>query len=127
MQRLRLHPAITALALAWAVSAQADVNQALNRILEENATSAAYARMCDEEPMSEQLKSNTMMLLAVNGLPPHNVQLGSARFNDIMRREFSAVKSAKQVDCPARVREARERLAFTQGAIQAGRREAPSE
>jgi hypothetical protein len=103
----------------------ADANAELNRILEANASSAAYARICDEEPMSEQLKSSTMLLLAVNGLEPQVVQLGSAKFNDVMRRQIAAFRSAKDVDCPARVQEARDRLSFTHRSIQAGRRDAP--
>jgi hypothetical protein len=103
----------------------ADANAELNRILEANASSAAYARICDEEPMSEQLKSSTMLLLAVNGLEPQVVQLGSAKFNDVMRRQIAAFRSAKDVDCPTRVQEARDRLSFTHRVIQAGRRDAP--
>ena len=34
-------------------AARADPNGELNKILEDNAVSAAYARMCDEEPISE--------------------------------------------------------------------------
>jgi len=97
------------------------VNAELNKMLEANASSAAYARICAEEPISEQLKSNTMMLLAVNGLPAHNVQLGSAKFNDVMRREIAGVHSLKDVDCQAKVREARERLATTQDIIRGSR------
>jgi hypothetical protein len=111
-------------AILPATAALADVNAELNRILEANASSAAFARMCDEEPMSEQLKSSTMMLLAVNGLEPQIVQLGSAKFNDVMRKEIANFRTAKDVDCAARIKEARERLSFTHGIIQAGRREA---
>ena len=102
------------------------MNAELNRILEENASSAAYARICDEEPMSEQLKANTMMLLAVTGMEAHNVQLGSGKFNDVMRGEIANLRKAKSVDCPAKVQEARERLAATQSIIRGSRRDAPS-
>ena len=98
------------------------MNAELNRMLEENASSAAYARICDEEPMSEQLKANTMMLLAVTGMEAHNVQLGSGKFNDVMRAEIANLRKAKSVDCPAKVREARERLAATQSIIRGSRR-----
>jgi hypothetical protein len=125
MPRFPRKPALAAAMLICAASVHADVNAELDRILEANAASAAYARMCDEEPMSEQLKSNTMMLLAVNGLEPHNVQLGSAKFNDVMRREISAVRSPRNLDCAAKVSEARERLAFTQRLIASGRRDTP--
>lgn len=104
----------------------ADVNAELNKILEANASSAAYARICDEEPISEQLKSSTMMLLAVNGVEAQNVQLGSAKFNDVMRGEIANLRGAKQVDCPAKVKQARERLAATQDIIRGSRRDAPS-
>lgn len=122
MKQVCLRAATAAALLVFAAAAQADVHEELNRILEGNASSAAFARICDEEPVSEQLKSSTMLLLAVNGIAPQSVQLGSARFNDVMRRELAGVKSIKSVDCPAKVREARERLSMTQGAIQAGRR-----
>jgi hypothetical protein len=121
------HPWLAAAALAVAAIAQAaGMNAELNRILEENASSAAYARACDEEPMSEQLKANTMMLLAVTGMEPHNVQLGSAKFNDVMRREIASLGGSKKVDCPARVQEARDRLAATQGIIRGSHRDTPS-
>ncbi|HEY7759818.1 MAG TPA: hypothetical protein VIA64_10435 [Burkholderiales bacterium] len=121
-----LRTALLAAALLPAGAALAEGNAELNRILEANASAAAFARICDEEPMSEQLKSSTMMLLAVNGLGPQIVQLGSAKFNDVMRREIAGFRTAKDVDCPARVKEARERLSFTHAIIQAGRRDAPS-
>jgi len=122
-----LHRAgLLATALLWAPAGIADANVELNKILEANAASAAFARICDEEPISEQLKSSTMLLLAVNGIGAQNIQLGSAKFNDVMRREIANFRSARNVDCTARVQEARERLAFTQGVIQAGRRDAPN-
>lgn len=117
--------ALLAGAILPAAVALADVNAELNRILDANASAAAFARICDEEPMSEQLKSSTMMLLAVNGLEPQTVQLGSAKFNDVMRRELANLRTTKSVDCPARVREARERLSLTHWIIQAGRRDPP--
>lgn len=104
----------------------AEPNAELNRILEGNASSAAYARVCDEEPMAEQLKANTMMLLAVTGMEAHNVQLGSGKFNDVMRTELAKLRGAKSVDCPAKVSEARERLAATQSIIRGSRRAEPS-
>jgi hypothetical protein len=118
---------VAAAALAIATTAQADMNADLNRILEDNASSAAYARVCDEEPMSEQLKANTMMLLAATGMEPHNVQLGSAKFNDVMRREIVSLRGSKKVDCSARVQEARDRLAVTQGIIRDSRRDRASD
>jgi hypothetical protein len=124
---MTLHLSLAAtLALAGAASAAGNINTELNRMVEENASSAAYARICDEEPMSEQLKANTMMLLAVTGMEAHNVQLGSGKFNDIMRSEIANLRNAKSVDCPAKVREARERLAVTQSIIRGSHRnEAP--
>jgi hypothetical protein len=115
--------AIAAALLAVTGSAYADENAELNQFLEDNAVAAAYARMCDEEPMAEQLKANTMMLLAVHGVPPHNVQLGSAKWGEILRREFAAVKGASSVNCPSRVAEAKARLEQTQKVIQATRRQ----
>jgi len=100
----------------------ADRNAELNQMLEDNAVAAAYARMCDEEPMAEELKANTMMLLAVSGLEPHNVQLGSAKFSQLVGQTFAATKNLKSVDCLARVTDARSRLAQTQHIIQATRR-----
>jgi len=120
------HRASLLAAVLWAPAGMADVYAELNGILEANATSAAFARICDEEPVSEQLKSSTMLLLTVHGIPAQNIQLGSAKFNDVMRREIANFRSAKKVDCTARVKEARERLAFTQGVIQAGRRDVPN-
>jgi hypothetical protein len=117
--------AAAALALA-AVTYAAEPNAELNRILEENASAAAYARVCDEEPMSEQLKANTMMLLAVTGLEAHNIQLGSGKFNDVMRKEIASLSKAKPVDCAAKVEEARERLTATQNIIRGSRRDAPA-
>ena len=122
---IKFHSASLLVTLLWTPAGMADVNAELNRILEANASSAAFARICAEEPMSEQLKSTTMLLLAVNGIEAQNIQLGSAKFNDIMRREVANFRSARNVDCAARVKEARERLAFTQGVIQASRRETP--
>ena len=81
--------------------------------------------MCDDEPVSEQLKSSTMMLLVVAGYPAHTVQMGSAKFNDVMRREIASVRSVKDVDCETRVREARERLSATQDIIRRSRRDTP--
>jgi hypothetical protein len=91
------------------------------------AAAAAYAKICDDEPTSDQLKSTTMMLLAVNGLEAQAIQLGSAKFNDVMRREIAKFRSMKSIDCEAKVKEARQRLTFTQAGIQAGHREAPSQ
>jgi hypothetical protein len=103
-----------------------DVNTDLNRLLEDNASSAAYARVCNEEPISEQLKANTMTLLAVTGMEAHNVQLGSGKFNDVMRAEIAKLHKAKDVDCPAKVQQARERLATTQNIIRGSRRDNPA-
>jgi len=109
-------------ALALSPAARADANAELNEFLEKNAVASAYALMCDEEPMAEQLKANTMILLAVNGLPTHNVQLGSAKYNQVMKREVAATRNPKQIDCAVRVAEAKSRLAETQGILQATRR-----
>ena len=111
------------LVTAAAIAAHAQDLQGLAKMLDANASASAYARMCDEEPLADQLKADTMMLLAVSGLPPHNVQLGSAKFNEVMRREYAATKSPKDVDCPVRIREARERLTETLGILQATRRQ----
>jgi hypothetical protein len=121
---VRIVAATIAVLLAGAARA-AGADAELNRILEDNARSAAYARVCDEEPVSEQLKANTMMLLAVTGMEAHNVQLGSGKFNDVVRAELGRLRSAKNVDCPAKVQEARERLAATQSIIHGTRRPAP--
>jgi hypothetical protein len=122
---VRIMAATIAVLLTGAVRAAGE-DAELNRILEENARSAAYARVCDEEPVSEQLKANTMMLLAVTGMEAHNVQLGSGKFNDLVRAELGRLRTAKNVDCPAKVQEARERLAATQSIIHGTRRPAPS-
>jgi hypothetical protein len=108
-----------------AAGAHADAGPELARLLEANAVASAYARMCDEEPMAEQLKVNTMILLAVNGLPAHNVQLGSAKFNEIMKREFAATKTAAEVHCTTRIAQARERLEQTQKILQSTRKPQP--
>jgi hypothetical protein len=114
--------ALAAFACIGLARADADTNAELNRILEANAASAAHARMCDQEPLSERLKSNTMMLLAVNGIEAGNIQLGSLKFNSIMRREIETVR---KIDCAARMQEAGDRLTLTQGIIERGRRDAP--
>jgi hypothetical protein len=121
-------------ALAWTSSllavllgapdagADGSANADLAKFLEDNAVASAYATMCDDEPVSDQLKANTMVLLAVNGLPPHNVQLGSAKYNDVMRREVAATKNPKALDCPAQVALAKSRLAQTQAILRATHR-----
>ena len=119
--------ALAGYALLAASAAATDANEALNKILEQNGAAAAYAKICDDEPTSDQLKSTTMMLLAVNGLEAQAIQLGSAKFNDVMRREIASFRSMKNVDCEAKVKEARQRLTFTQAGIQAGRRETPNQ
>jgi len=103
----------------------ADKNKAVNATLEANASSAAFARICDDEPTSEQLKSSTMMLLTIAGYPAQTVQMGSAKFNDVMRRELAGLNSLKDVDCEGQVRQARERLTATQDIIRNSRRDAP--
>jgi len=125
MHRFAILFAAYALVVAPAVAA--DANEELNKILEQNGAAAAYAKICDDEPTSDQLKSTTMMLLAVNGLEAQAIQLGSAKFNDVMRREIAKFRSMKSIDCEAKVKEARQRLTFTQAGIQAGHREAPSQ
>ena len=97
-------------------------NADLAKFLEDNAVASAYATMCDDEPVSDQLKANTMVLLAVNGLPPHNVQLGSAKYNDVMRRQVAATKNPKALDCAAQVAQAKSRLAQTQAILRATHR-----
>jgi len=125
--KLRLAAAVLAAlpALAGAAEVDAEKNAQVNAMLEANASSAAFARMCDDEPTSEQLKSSTMMLLVVAGYPAHTVQMGSAKFNDVMRREIASVQSLKDVDCETRTGEARARLAGTQQIIQGSRRDTP--
>ena len=105
--------------IAPAHAADAEINHELAKFLEDNAVASAYALMCEEETVSEQLKANTMVLLAVNGLPPHNVQLGSVKYNQIMRREVDATKNFKTLDCASRIAEAKARLAQTQQILQA--------
>jgi hypothetical protein len=114
--------AFAALAAALSQTAHADSYEELDKFLEANAISAAYAQMCDEEPISDQLKSSTMMLLAVSGLQPHNVQLGSAKWREVMRRQFALTKNASSVDCAERVPEAKARLSETQHIIEATRK-----
>ena len=108
-------------ALGTTSAAYADRMAELNQFFEDNAVSAAYARMCDEEPVAEELKANTMMLLAVSGIEPRNIQLGSAKWGQILRREY-ATANAKNVNCPERVSEAKARLSETQHIIQATRK-----
>ncbi|MSQ60828.1 MAG: hypothetical protein EXR36_14610 [Betaproteobacteria bacterium] len=92
-------------------------NAALNAMLEENASAAAYARLCDDEPMSDQLKSNTMLMLALSGIDAQSVQLGSGKFNDIMRRDIRAKRKPNELNCSERLRWARDLLAATQESI----------
>jgi len=90
---------------------------ALNLLVEDNATAAAFARLCDDEPISEQLKSNTMMLLALSGLEAHNIQLGSGKFNDVMRQVIRAKRPANELNCAEKLKDARKRLNVTQQAL----------
>jgi hypothetical protein len=96
----------------------------LNRILEENAAASGYARVCGDEPLADQLKSYAMMLLAMNGLDPKVVQLGSAKFNDVVRWELARAKG--RTDCTARMKDASNRLPFTLGILQSSRPDAAS-
>jgi hypothetical protein len=127
MYRFAILLAACTLLVAPVAAADTSANEELNKILEQNGAAAAYAKICDDEPTSDQLKSTTMMLLAVNGLEAQAIQLGSAKFNDVMRREIASFRSMKNVDCEAKVKEARQRLTFTQAGIQAGHREAPNQ
>jgi hypothetical protein len=113
------------LTAALARADDAEKNKAVNAMLEANASSAAFARICDDEPTAEQLKSSTMMLLTVAGYPAQTVQMGSGKFNDVMRRELAGLQSLADVDCDTKVREARERLTGTQDIIRNSRRDAP--
>lgn len=110
-------------ALALSAPAYADSNAELSEFLEKNAVASAYALMCDEEPVADQLKTTTMILLAVNGLPTHNVQLGSLKYSQVMKREVLNTRNPKEIDCPARVAEAKSRLAETQGILKATHRQ----
>jgi hypothetical protein len=123
MSDLTVRCGLAAILLSLTAGARADLIAELNRILEENAAASAYARVCTEEPIADQLKSSTMMLLAVNGLDLKVVQLGSAKFNDVVRQELARAKG--RTDCTARMKDARERLSFTQGVLQSSRRDAP--
>lgn len=124
MNPLRSLTAATAL-LALAGVAHADLNAQLNELLEQNAAAAAYAKMCDDEPTAEQLKSSTMLLLTTNDIAAENIQLGSAKFNDVMRREISQFKGNKRPDCASKTREAHDRLNFTQDVLRKTRRDKP--
>ncbi len=122
------HPCSIALAGvlgALALPAQADMNAKLNEMLEANASAAAYAKMCDDEPVAEQLKSSTMLLLTTHDIAAENIQLGSAKFNDVMRREIAQFKGNKRPDCANKAREARDRLAYTQDILSNTRRDKP--
>lgn len=113
---------VFAIAAVLSSAAHADQYEELNRFFEANAVSAAFAQICDEEPISEALKSSTMMLLAVSGLKSHNVQLGSAKWGEVMRRQFAVTKNTSSVNCPGRVAEAKARLGETQHIIEATRK-----
>ena len=92
-------------------------NAALNAMLEENASAAAFARLCDDEPVSDQLKSSTMLMLALSGIDAQNVQLGSGKFNDVMRREVRAKRKSNEINCAEKLQWAKDRLAATQESI----------
>ncbi|MBM3393691.1 MAG: hypothetical protein FJY37_03420 [Betaproteobacteria bacterium] len=100
---------LLALALAASTAARAD-NADLDQMLELNALAAAHARLCNEEPVAEQLKATTMMVLALSGVPAQNVQLGSGKFADTMRQEVYAHRKAKDLQCASRVQAALARL-----------------
>lgn len=116
---------LAAALFALATAARADLNSQLNELLEQNAAAAAYAKMCDEEPLAEQLKSSTMLVLTTNDMAAENIQLGSAKFNDVMRREIGQFKGSKRPDCTVKAREARERLSFTQDILRKTRKDKP--
>jgi hypothetical protein len=99
-----------------AADALAD-NATLNAMLEENASAAAYARLCDDEPVSDQLKSSTMLMLALSGIDAQSVQLGSGKFNDILRREVRAKRKPNELNCSVKLQWAKDRLAATQESI----------
>jgi len=58
-------------------------------------------------------------------LPPHNVQLGSVKYNEIMRREVAATTNFKALDCSTKIADAKARLAQTQQILQATHRAEP--
>lgn len=126
MKMIPLRSITVATALfALAGVARADLNSQLNELLEQNAAAAAYAKMCDDEPTAEQLKSSTMLVLTTNDVAAENIQLGSAKFNDVMRREIGQFKGSKRPDCASKTREARDRLSFTQDVLRKTRRDKP--
>ena len=102
--------------IMMAAPALAD-NAELNAMLEENASAAAFARLCDDEPVSDQLKSNTMLMLALSGISAQNIQLGSGKFNDVMRREVRAKRAPNEINCSQKLQWAKERLTATQQSI----------
>lgn len=101
------------IASGWA---RAD-NAALNIMLEENASAAAFARLCGDEPKSDLLKANTMLLLAFSGLEPQSIQLGSAKFNDILRQEIRARRAPESFKCEEKLASADAKLASTREAL----------
>lgn len=86
-------------------------NTELNDMLEHNAASAGHSRLCNEDPLSEQLKSATMLVLALSGLPAENIQLGSAKFTDLMRKEMAERRKDRGFHCKRHMAVAEERLA----------------
>ncbi len=96
--------------------AQAD-NTALNGMLEENAAAAAFARLCGDEPASDLLKANTMLLLAFSGLDPKVIQLGSAKFNDILRQQLRTRRTPDSINCSQKLADASDKITSTSAAI----------
>lgn len=99
--------------LAWMALPSASVladNAELNEMVEQNAASAAHARLCNEDPMTEQLKATTMLVLALSGVASENVQLGSAKFTDVMRKEMHAKRKVKDFSCREHLAVAEDRL-----------------
>lgn len=86
-------------------------NAELNEMLERNAASAGHARLCNEDPLAEQLKSSTMLVLALSGLPSENVQLGGLKFTDTMRREMRERRKDKDFSCRKHISIGEERVA----------------
>lgn len=98
-------------AQAWADNAE------LNIMLEDNAAAAAHARLCGDEPKSDLLKANTMLLLAFSGMEAQNIQLGSAKFNDILRQEIRAKRAPKSLNCEETLASADAKLQATREAL----------
>ncbi len=123
MNKLGIALLLAALNTTLGVARADDRTTRIEEMLESNATASAYARICDEPLVADQLKTSTMLLLTLIGMDPKKIQLGSYKYTMVIKREINAYDPRKiKVNCDQRVRDAKDRVEKTNGIIAASRR-----